>query len=138
MEEHSTGKVPTAVQLMKAASVHYRQAGVTEQVILRISVQLQGSGHHLYVEIMHGSGSSITILPKYTVVPRVFMRAFQYVASRMNAEHYSLVTVFTGFACAAFIEMKLIVTRATTSVINSDTTNGTTVLHTNGDNPNFM
>jgi hypothetical protein len=54
---------------------------------------------------------------------------------KRQTKHYSLDTVFIGFVLAALIEMKLIVMRATVRVIKSDTINGITVAHTNGDNP---
>jgi hypothetical protein len=55
--------------------------------------------------------------------------------ARLLDRFYSLDKVFIGFTFAAFIERELIVMRAIVSVIKSEIINGTTVAHTNGDNP---
>jgi len=62
----------------------------------------------------------------------------QFRDAEARLQDYSLVTVFTGFVCAAFTERKLIVMRATVRVIKSDTIKGMTIDHTNGDNPKFI
>ena len=50
---------------------------------------------------------------------------------------YSLLSVSTGFARAAFTERELIVIAAITIVINNEIINGMTVESTKGDNPKF-